>query len=299
MQVTVARLPLYAAGLVVIVAAAVTGCAASSSSSAGAGGSFAPAPANSLDAVILAAKTTSSVNSFTGTINLQATGKPTAASSSGSAGPFSMTATFAQQLHPSILFSGDIESLSSGGMTLPGGLIEIITPNMFYMKWSYLTQTAHLTKPWLAIPLSTVSKSSGINVGQIFNQETSSGPLAQSQLLRGTTSARQVGTGSIGGVPVTEYTGTLSLDKAIPYLSSSLNTEVRQSMAANGVSKATFTVWVDGQHAVRKEVLTEAGKLVTSTMTMTITSINQPVNITLPAVGQTSQLPGGGLSGLS
>jgi hypothetical protein len=204
-----------------------------------------------------------------------------------------MTATFAQQLHPSVLFSGDIESLSSGGMTLPGGLIEIITPNMLYMKWSYLTQTAHLTKPWLAIPLSTVSKSSGINVGQIFSQETSSGPLAQSQLLRGTTSARQVGTGSIGGVPVTEYTGTLSLDKAIPYLSSSLNTEVQQSMAANGVSKATFTVWVDGQHAVRKEVLTEAGKLVTSTMTMTITSINQPVNIALPTAGQTSPLPAG------
>jgi hypothetical protein len=184
-------------------------------------------------------------------------------------------------------------------MSLPGGLAEIITPATLYMKWSFLTQTLHLTRPWLAIPVSSISKSSGINLSQIFSQATGSGPLTQSQLLQRATSVRQVGTGSIGGVPVTEYTGTLPLDKGISYLSGSAKTEAQQAIAAAGFSTATFTVWIDGQHTVRKAVVTEVGKTVTETITTTITSINQPVNIALPTAGQTSQPPGGDLSGLS
>jgi hypothetical protein len=184
-------------------------------------------------------------------------------------------------------------------MSLPGGLAEIITSATLYMKWSFLTQTLHLTRPWLAIPVSSISKSSGINLSQIFSQATGSGPLTQSQLLQGATSVRQVGTGSIGGVPVTEYTGTLPLDKGISYLSGSAKTEAQQAIAAAGFSTATFTVWIDGQHTVRKAIVTEVGKTVTETITTTITSINQPVNIALPMAGQTSPLPGGDLSGLS
>jgi hypothetical protein len=210
-----------------------------------------------------------------------------------------MTATFPEQLHPSLLAGVNIESLSSAGMSLPGGLTEIITPATLYLKWSFLTQTLHLTRPWLAIPVSSISNSSGINLSQIFSQATGSGPLTQSQLLQGATSVRQVGTGSIGGVPVTEYTGTLPLDKGISYLSGSAKTEAQQAIAAAGFSTATFTVWIDGQHTVRKAVVTEVGKTVTETITTTITSINQPVNIALPTAGQTSPLPGGDLSGLS
>jgi hypothetical protein len=302
MQVNVARLPLYAAGFAVVVATAVTGCTASSSSSAGAARAAAPsspAPANALDAVKLAAKTASGVTSFTGTMSLQATVKPGAASSSSSSGAVSTTATFAEQLRPSLLASVNIGSLSAAGTSLPGGLAEIVTPSTLYMKWSYLTQLLHLSKPWLAIPVSSLSQGSGINFSQILGQATGSGPLSQSQLLQGATSVRQVGTGSVDGVPVTEYTGTLSLDKAISYLSGAAKTQLQQAMTTAGLTEATFTVWIDGQHTVRKAVVTEVGKDLTETITTTITSVNQPVNITLPTAGETSPLPGGDLSGLS
>jgi hypothetical protein len=293
------RLPLYTAGLAVIVAMAIAGCNANSSSSAGAGsggssspasGSASAAPANALDAVKLAAKTATGANSFTGTMDMQATVKPGAASS---AGAVSMNATFAEQLHPSLLVSVNIASLSSAGTSLPGGLTEIITPVTLYMKWPYLTQNMHLTKPWLAIPVSSVSQSTGIDLGQIFSQATGSGPLAQSQLLAGATSVRQVGTGSIDGVPVTEYTGTIALDKGLAFLSGSTKTEVQQQMAADGFTTATFDVWIDGQHISRKAVVTEVGKTVTETITTTITSINQPVNIAVPPTDQTSPVPTG------
>ena len=50
---------------------------------------------------------------------------------------------------------------------------------------------------------------------------------------------------------------------------------------------------------MRKAIITEVGKTVIETVTTTTTSINQPVNITVPTAGETSPLPGGGLSGLS
>jgi hypothetical protein len=304
MQVNVARLPLYAAGFAVVVATAVTGCTASSSSSAGAAGaagSSATAPANALDAVKLAAKTASSANSFTGTLSLQVRVKPGAASSSGSAGAVSMTATFAERLHPSLLARVDmnIASLGAAGTSMPGGIEEIVTPSTLYMKWSYLTQLLHLSKPWLAMSVPSISQSSGIDLSQIFSQESGSDPLTQSQLLQGATSVHQVGTGSIDGVPVTEYTGTVPLRKAMSYLSGLAKTQMQQVIANAGFTDETYTVWIDGQHTVRKAIITEVGKTVTESVTTTTTSINQPVNITVPAASETSPLPGGDLSGLS
>ena len=216
---------------------------------------------------------------------------PQYSSSQVALGCFSITATFAGQVHPSPVASVNIASLSFAGTPIPGGLAEIATPSTLYLKWSYLTQMLHLSKPWLAIPLSSLS--------QILGQATGSGPLVQSQLLQGATSVRQVGTGSVDGVPCTEYTGTLPLDKGISYLSGAAKAQLQQAMASAGFTEMTFTVWVDGQHTVRKAVDIETGKDVTETITTTITSINQPVNIALPAASQTSPLPGGDLSGLS
>jgi hypothetical protein len=210
-----------------------------------------------------------------------------------------MSATFAEQVHPSPVASVNIASLSSAGMSVPGGLAEIVTTSTLYLKWSYLTQMLHLSKPWLAIPLSSLSQSGGVNLSQILSQATGSGPLAQSQLLQGATSVRQVGTGSLDGVPVTEYTGTLPLDKGLSYLSGAAKAQLQQAMASAGFTEMTFTVWIDGQHTVRKAVDTETGKDVTETITTTITSINQPVNIAVPTASQTSPLPGGDLGGLS
>ena len=294
MRVIDARLPFLSAGLVLAASAALAGCSGSGGS--GSAGSSA-ATASPLAAVQLAAKTATSANSFTGTMNMQMTAKPgsSAASGAGALGDVSISATFAEQMHPSLLASVNIGTLSAGGQSLPGGLSEILTPSTLYMKWSFLTTSLHLSKPWLAIPLSSVSQKSGVNLGQIFSQLQSSGPLTQTRLLGGATSVHQVGTGTIDGVAVTEYSGTLPLDKGIGYLSGSVKAQVKQAMAAAGISTAKFTVWIDGQHLVRKSVVTESGKSVTEVITTTVTSINQPVNIAIPPASQTTPMPSSAL----
>lgn len=296
MRIDTARLPFYSAGLVLAVAVTLAGCSGSGGGSGSAGPSA--AAASPLAAVQLAAKTATTANSFTGTMDLQMTAKPGASATSGTGalGNVSMSATFAEQLHPTLLASVNIGTLSAAGQSLPGGLSEILTPSTLYMKWSFLTSSLHLSKPWLAIPLSSVSQKSGVNLGQIFSQLQSSGPLTETRLLGGAKSVHEVGTGTIDGVAVTEYSGTLPLNKGIGYLSGSVKTQVKQAMAAAGISTAKFTVWIDGQHLVRKSVVTESGKSVTEVITTTVTSINQPVNIAIPSASQTSSMPSSALS---
>jgi hypothetical protein len=289
MQAGAFRWPYRAAGLAVVAAMAVAGCATSSGSAAG-GAQVSP-----LAAVKLAAKTTGQVDSFTATMDIKITAKPGAVSSTG-LGSIDLSATLAEQLRPQLLARESIGPIDVPGMSLPGGLTELLTPTALYIKWSFFTQQLHLAKPWLVIPLSTLSKGTGINFSQVLNQATANGPLTQSQMLAGATSVREVGTGNLGGVPVTEYTGTLPLGKATSYLSGSAKAGVEQLIKTGGLTAEQFTIWVDGQHLMRKFVITMAGKSVTENISTTITSINKPVSVTVPPASETSALPGGILS---
>jgi hypothetical protein len=292
MRARTTRSPLYAAGLTAILATALAGCAAASSGTAAIGSGASTATASSaLDAVRLAAKTTGGASSFTGTMSLQATAKPGAASS----GDVSMTASMAEQLRPSLLAEVQIGTLSAAGQSLPGGLSEIVTPSNLYMKWSVLTQELHAGKPWLVVPVSALSKSSGVDLSQLFSQATSTSPLNESQLLAGASGVRKVGPGTIDGVPVTEYTGTVSLDKGTQYLTGSAKAAMQKQITAAGLTTATFTVWVDGQRVMRKTLITENGTAVSEVVTVAISTINQPVHIYVPAADQTTPMPSGAL----
>jgi hypothetical protein len=294
MHARTARSPLCAVGLTAVLAAALAGCAAAGSGTAATSSPAKTAAPSPQDAVQLAAKTTSGANSFSGTVSLQATDKSGATGS----GNVSMTATMAEQVRPSLQAEVQIGTLSAAGSTLPGGMTELITPSNFYLKWPFLTQQAHLAKPWLVMPVSALSKSSGINFSQILSQATSSSPLNESQMLAGASDVRKTGTGTLGGVPVTEYTGTVSSDKGMQYLSGSAKTAMQKEAAADGLSTETFTVWVDRQSVMRKAVITENGTALTEIITVTITSLNQPVRIPIPAASQTTPLPSGDLGSL-
>ena len=232
----------YAAGLTASSRRPLAACGASSSRPAPSVPPRPPAAAASapLAAVQLAAKTSDGANSFTGTMSLQATAKP--GRRSGAATP-RLTASFAEQLRPSLLAEVERRVDERRPGTLPGGMTEVLTPGTLYMKWPYLTQLLHPTKPWVTISCRG-SKSSGVNLSQIFSQASSSSPLTESQLLGGATSVRKVGTGTVGGVPVTEYTGTLSLDKGLSPQGSP--GRVQKEFPAAGITTATFTVWIDG-----------------------------------------------------
>jgi hypothetical protein len=276
---------LAAAGAIVILASGVAACSSSGGSNNGTGQqSQAQTPQQ---AIQLAANTSRTVNSFSATVSV----KVNTSGTSGSPGALSLTGTVSERLHPSLLAQADYSAFDVAGQSFPGGMSEIITPSSVYIKLSLLTQALHTSKPWIAIPFSALSKATGVNLGSLFSQLQTSSPLNQSQLFAGATNVKKVGTSVIDGVPVTEYSGSVSMTAALAKLPASVRSSLGADIQKAGINSAKFTEWVDAQHQVRKVVVTESGSLFSETITTTVNSINQPVNVQTPPASQTTSLP--------
>jgi hypothetical protein len=272
---------LAAAAAIVILASGVAAC--------GSAGFPAPKAARSgqqaqtpEQAIQLAANISRAVNSFTATMDIRL---------KGGANSVNLAGTITEQIRPSLLAKANFSSFNVAGQSFPGGMSEIITPSSAYIKLSMLTQALHTSKQWIAISFSSLSKASGVNLGSLFSQLQTSSPLSQSQLFAGATNVRRVGTGVVDGVPVTEYTGSVSMTQALAKLPASLRTSLGADIEKAGIGAAKFTEWIDAQHQVRKVVVTETGSAFSETITTTVTSINQPVTIQVPPASETTSLP--------
>jgi hypothetical protein len=280
---------LAAASAIAILVSGVAAC--SSGSLAPKAPGSAQKPQTPQQAIQLAANTSRAVTSFAANMSIQI-------KSSGSVGNVSLAGTITEQLRPSLLAEANYNTFGVGGQSFPGGLDEIVTPSSVYLKLGMLTQALHTSKPWIAISFSSLSKATGVDLTSLFGQLQTSSPLNQSQLFAGATNVRQVGTAVINGVPVTEYTGSVSMSEALAKLPASLRTSLGADISKAGISSAKFTEWLDAQHQVRKVIVTETGSSLSETITTTVTSINQPVSIQVPSASQTSPLPSSFLNSL-
>lgn len=243
-------------------------------------------------AIQLAADQTRDVNSFAATMNIQISGKP---GSSSSLGNTEIAGTMQEQLHPSLLLGVNFGTVSAAGQSMPGGLGEVVTPKAIYIKLGLLTQALHSTKPWIEMPLSALNRSTGLNLSSLINQAQTNSPLTQTQLLAGAANVRKVGTGTVNGVPVTEYAGSYSMSAALAKLPADVRGKLGQILQKVGINGVQFRAWIDNQHQLRKYVATEDGSAFTETIAITVTSINQPVTVSAPAASQTTTLPAGAL----
>lgn len=267
-------------------AAAVAACAAASalitacSSAAGggaAGHTSAPKPVTPTTAIRLTADETQSVTSLAGAITIRA-------------GSVNVGGTFQFQLKPSLMVDENLNA-SEGGQS--AAIDEILSGTTLYMKVPGLSHTG---KPWVEINLSGLSGNLGAALNQLLQNAETSNPLTQTQELTASKDAREVGTQVIDGVSTTHYAGTLSPSAALAKLAPSLRQDLSSTMDQLQGS-ITWNIWTDAQHNLRQlsETYTVAGS--PFTLTMSVTSINQPVSITLPPASQVTVLPASALSG--
>jgi hypothetical protein len=271
-----------AAGAVVL--AAVAGCSAS-------GGTSAPHPVQTAAltasrVVQLAATQARSETSLTATIDARAQGAATA----------DVSGTVREQLKPSLFADVTMPTVNISGAAMPGGMEEILAPTALYLRMSIFTQMTG--KRWVKVPFSELSTATGgVNLGQLLQQAQNTDPATQAQFLAGASDVREAGTSVLNGVPVTEYTGTISMTTALRRLPASLRSQLSQDIEKAGIASADFKVWLDSQHRVRKMIMTEQGSAVTEVITMVVTSINVPVNTQLPAASETATVPASALKG--
>jgi hypothetical protein len=103
------------------------------------------------------------------------------------------------------LVVADFSTVRAQGQTLPGGLQEIVNSSAIYLKMAAFSQETG--KEWVEFPASELKTVSGASLSQLLQTNGSNSPLVQTQLLASATNVRKAGTGTVNGVPVTEYTG--------------------------------------------------------------------------------------------
>lgn len=202
--------------------------------------------------------------------------------------------TYTGQTQPSNLreFAGTIQA---GGQSM--GSIDLISaPSAAYIKLPpMLKALMHGTKQWTKVPESEL-KSGGM-VASLLSEAQSVNPLAFVHLLGESTNTKIAGTATVNGTSTTEVTGSIPASSAMTKLPAGL----RSTFSQFGTGQIDFQAWIDAQHNIRKLIVTKAGPNGTpgTTVTFTVTSLNQPVKVTLPPDNQASTLPPAALKGSS
>jgi hypothetical protein len=197
---------------------------------------------------------------------------------------------------PSLEMDLDMTHAAFGGQSIPGGMHEILTSQGLYMQMAQLRQATG--KPWMMIPESQLKKAAGGAFNQLAQQAQQQNPLSSAQMLAAAQNVKQTGTGTVAGVPVTRYSGVISVQQALTKLNPQLRKQAQQQFASQGIRTIPFTAAVDSHHQVRQVDEQISGKGGKATVSFTITGLNQPVNIQQPPASQVSQAPASMLSGM-
>lgn len=267
------------AAVLAAVAAAAAGCSSGGSGKASSSSTPGETPAQALAA---SAKSAQSTNSFAATLNVQAN------DASAGAGAVNLSGNFSYERQPMVMTQVDMTKVQAAGASV-GPVTVIETPSAVYMKMPMMSQMMHSTKPYLEIPLAELKNGGAMSA--LLNQAQSSNPLSVAQLLAGSSDVKQVGTGTVNGVAVTEYQGSEPISAAMAKVPANLRSSIVEPMQKAGVEQISFQAWIDGQHNIRKLIATETGKSTHVTTTFTVTSVNQPVQITMPSASQVDKLP--------
>ena len=169
----------------------------------------------------------------------------------------------------------------------PASVNEILTTKVAYLKFPGLGSTG---KPWVKLSLAG-KNGTGAALGQLLQSAENSNPANQTAALTASKDLRKTGAEVINGIPTTRYEGSYSVADQLKKMPPALRKITSQSIAALGVTKVQFTIWIDGQHQMRRVITVEKGSSSTITTKLDIISINQPVNVTLPPPSQVTSAP--------
>ena len=160
---------------------------------------------------------------------------------------------------------------------------------MAYLKSPFMMR--EYGKPWVMGSMSSMSSTSGLNLGPLLSLLSTSSPLVQVPLFSQAQNTRMMGHSMMNGMRMSEWGGHYMLSNVLGSLNSSMQPSF-QSMMNSGLSMTRFRAWMDSSHMVRKLVLIEQGANTRIVITLVITSINQPMHIMMPSTTLIFILPG-------
>jgi len=201
----------------------------------------------------------------------------------------SLTGATAQHITGNMQFRLKPSLLAQVDLSIPPASVnEILTSKVAYLKIPGLGSTG---KPWVKLSL-TGKNGMGAALGQLLQSAENSNPANQTAALTASRDLRKTGTEVVNGIPTTRYEGSYSVADQLKKMPPSLRKMTSKSIAALGITRVQFTIWIDGQHQMRRVITVEKGSSSTITTKLDIISINQPVNVTVPPPSQVTSAPG-------
>lgn len=165
-----------------------------------------------------------------------------------------------------------------GGRLMPGGMTILMTPDAYYVGSPAFEEETG--KPWARIPLADVAQHSGLELGQLVQNDN---PALYLQLLRNTADLREVGQETIANVPTTRYRGTVDYAAALDALTPELRAQAEQKLAESGLETSVVDVWIDEQGQLRQFAQKANSPAGTVEVQMLFQEYGVPVDIALPA----------------
>jgi hypothetical protein len=236
----------------------------------GGGTGSSAAPLTPHQAVTLAADRTQHVNTLDATMSIAVTGAVSETT----------TGSIQLQLKPALLADENL-TIVSQGQTVP--MTSIVSAKALYFKSAVFSAlTGQTGKTWIEIPFSDLSGGRGSAVASLLQNVQNGDPLTQTTMLAASKNVRKVGTQVIDGVRTTHYAGTFSAAQALATLPASTRKQLAPTLKLI-TGDIGFNAWIDdANHQLRRISETETVSGNTVATTTDITSVNQPVTITLP-----------------
>lgn len=147
-------------------------------------------------------------------------------------------------------------------------------------------------KPWIKLNLSTVDSTPLAELAPLLRSLGDNSVTNQAQLFAAAENVHVVGRQAVAGVPTTEYAGSFYAARLLKTLRPGLSKALASVLKTMGNGFVIFRTWIDGQHQTRKmtEIVRTNGP--TTSLTVNVTSVNQPVQIAPPPASQTFTPPG-------
>jgi hypothetical protein len=265
--------------------ALVAGCSTGSTSSTGPSNNSSQPTGSAVHqtpqkALSLAAQESRQINTMAANLSEQV-GNPVIATTS---------ATTQLQLRPVLLAN---ESLHTSANGQNASVDEIVSAKAVYIKES----SSQSGRPWVEVPFSELGGSLGSSISTLLQDAQNANPAQQTEVLTASKNVHVVGTQTVNGVETTHYSGTVSAATAL----SKLPANVRKGLAPLLkliTGDIRFDVWIDAQHVTRKLIERENVEGEPATVTLNVTAVNQPVQITPPPASEVRLLPASQLGSL-
>jgi hypothetical protein len=192
------------------------------------------------------------------------------------------SATTTLQLRPRLLADESLH-ISGDGQTV--SLDEVVSARAVYLKES----SSQSSRPWVEVKFSQLGGSLGSSISTLLQNAQNGNPAQQTEVLTASKNVHAVGTQVVNGVETTHYAGTVSASTAL----TSLPASVRKGLAPLLkliTGDIRFDIWIDAQNVTRRLIERETVDGQAATVTVNVTAVNQPVQISPPPASQVTVL---------